>query len=197
MQHETIEIFPTTVCKSKVDTNLINEIIKWQNESTDFVYQEVFNNPIFAELQNAVETEAQRICPKTERIDQWKIVSAWANNQPPQQKGFGFHGHADSFISAVLYLQGEEMSLSFRDSPRESPTTNTAQTKFDIIVRHTWHDDVSIPVEIGDLLFFPSYLLHEPNHNLSNKERVSIAYNLVPTRKNPPSSPPWSMAFNL
>lgn len=197
MQHETIQIFPTTIKKTKIDKRLIDEIIKWQNETDEFVYQEVFNNPVFFKLQKEVQTIAQKLCPNTSRIKYWKIVSAWANNQPPKSKGFGFHGHADAFVSAVLYLQGKDMSLTFRDNPRETPVTNTVKTNFDIIVRHTWHHDETIDVEIGDLLLFPSYLLHQPNENLSNTDRVSIAYNLFPARVNAPDSSPWSMALDI
>jgi ectoine hydroxylase-related dioxygenase (phytanoyl-CoA dioxygenase family) len=89
------------------------------------------------------------------------------------------------------------MSLSFRDSPKEAMETNSRKKDFDIIIRHTWNEDVRLPVITGNLLFFPSYLLHQPNKNDTKKDRISIAYNLMPSRKNALDSTPWSMALDL
>ncbi len=51
--------------------------------------------------------------------------------------------------------------------------------------------------EVGDLILFPSYILHQPNKNESEEMRVSIAYNFLPSRINLKDKPPWTMELNL
>ena len=91
------------------------------------------------------------------------------------------------------------MHLSFKDSPRESPVNMTDRSSnYEIIVRHTYNSDIDIPVEVGDLILFPSYVLHKPNKNESEEMRVSIAYNLMPCRvKKESTTVPWIMDLEL
>ena len=192
------ELFPVKIHSFRIDQKLISEALRCLTSRPEgFAYVEVFNDPHFKDLQEQVNFCANTICPSTNRTGGWQIVSSWLNYQTPSHEGFDFHNHADAFMSAVLYIKGSEMSLSFRDSPKEAMETNSRQKDFDIIIRHTWSDDVRLPVNAGDLLFFPSYLLHQPNKNDTKKDRISIAYNLMPSRKNAPDSSPWSMALDL
>lgn len=193
-----IDLFPSKIHSFKIDQQLIDDALQGlTSRPNGFAYVEVFNDPHFKDLQEKVDCCSNTICPSTSRTGAWKIVSSWLNHQPPDHEGFGFHNHADAFMSAVLYLKGSEMSLSFRDSPKEAIETNSRKKDFDIIIRHTWNDDVRLPVSAGDLLFFPSYLLHQPNKNDTKKDRISIAYNLMPSRRNAPDSSPWSMSLDL
>lgn len=193
-----IDLFPTRVHKFQVDPRLIDAALNdLEDLAAGFQYTEVFNDPQYLELQAEVERSSQAVCPNTSRTARWKIASCWLNNQAPGEKGFGFHNHADSFVSAVLYLKGSEMSLSFRDDAKEAKATNSENKDFDILIRHTWNQDATIPVDVGDLIFFPSHLLHQPNHNTTDENRVSIAYNLMPCRRNGPDSAPWSMALEV
>ena len=193
-----IDLFPTRVHKYQVGQHLINAALSGlADTAAGFQYIEVFNDPQFLDLQAEVEKRAQPICPSTSRTAKWKVVSSWLNNQSPNEKGFGFHNHADAFVSAVLYLKGSDMSLSFRDEAKEAKAIDAENKDFDIVIRHTWNQDATIPVDVGDLIFFPSHLLHQPNHNTTDENRVSIAYNLMPCRQNGPNSAPWSMALEL
>tara|TARA_Y100000766_G_C18708824_1_gene507971 strand:- start:355 stop:807 length:453 start_codon:yes stop_codon:yes gene_type:complete len=148
------------------------------------------------ELQAEVEKCATAIAPSSTCTDKWKVVTSWMNNQPPTKGGFDFHNHVDSFLSAVLYLKGCEISIGFRDDAKEAKPTSANTRDFEILIRHTWNGDENLDVEVGDLIFFPSSLLHKPNKNLTLENRISIAYNLIPSRYNAPDSMPWSMDFN-
>ena len=193
-----MDLFPSKIHLFEIDQKLIDKALKGLPANTEnFTYVEVYNDPHFKDLQDQVDQCANTICPSTNRAGVWKTVSSWLNHQPPSHEGFDFHNHADAFMSAVLYLEGTKMSLSFRDSPKEAMETNSRQKDFDIIVRHTWNEDVCLPVITGNLLFFPSYLLHKPNKNDTDKDRISIAYNLMPSRKNAHDSTPWSMALDF
>ena len=198
--HGTLDIFPTQVHKFKVDQNLIDKTLSNIDLEGELDYMEVFNDPKFSDIQDEVLKTTQKFCSKLtsrSKEDDWNVVCSWLNIQKPQNKGFDYHNHIDSFVSGVLYLKGSNMSLSFRDEPRLASVCNTWNIDYDIIVRHTWHPDITIPVDVGDLILFPSYVLHQPNNNESEEYRVSIAYNFMPSRTNPKYKRPWTMELNL
>ena len=205
------EIFPTRVHKFEFDKKLlaaipesslkiqqVDEIIsRWKtNSKTSFV--DVLKEPDFKEVNDEVLRLSSSACPSQERIGEWKIVGAWMNIQEPGQVGFDFHSHCDSFMSCTLYLKGKNMSLGFRDEARQANSSRSNEvSNYDIQVCHTWWDDIWLPVEAGDLLVFPSYQLHKPNPNEEDEERISIAYNLMPCRKQEVERLPWSMELEL
>ena len=100
-------------------------------------------------------------------------------------------------MSCVFYVEGENMSLIVREEARETrQSDSTSSCFYDIVVRHNWHPEISLPVDVGDLLVFPSYQIHKGNTNDTDKNRISIAYNLFPSKiKNEDS--PWSMNLKL
>jgi hypothetical protein len=197
-----IDLFPTRIFKFRVNPELIKSTVKHKKEGgSNHTYDEVFNHSEFLPLQEEVLSSVSSFCPRglegMNRIGKWKIVSGWINNQSPGQTGFSYHGHAESFMSCVVYLEGKDMSLNFRDESRLCPADETGESSYDLLVRHRWHEDANIPAEVGDVILFPSYLLHKPNTNETDVDRISIAYNLMPTRITPPNSPPWSIRFDV
>ena len=204
--HGTLDIFPTTIHRFKVDHDLIDKTLSNIDLEGEVDYMEVFNDPKFSDMQDVVLKTTQKLCSKLtsrSKEDDWNVVGSWLNVQKPQNMGYGddhylgYHNHIDSFVSGVLYLKGSNMSLSFRDEPRLAAKNISTPVDYDIIVRHTWHPDVTIPVNVGDLLLFPSYILHEPNRNEKKEHRVSIAYNFMPSRTKSKHDFPWTMDLRL
>ena len=194
-----LEIFPTQVHQFEVDRDLINKTLL-KIDLDEKTSKGILNDPEFLGMQDEVLKITQQLSSKLtskSNSDDWKVVGSWLNIQKPQDKGFGFHNHIDSFVSGVLYLKGSEMSISFRDEPRSAGKFDPNYVNYDIIVRHTWHPDVTIPVDVGDLLLFPSYILHEPNTNEKKEHRVSIAYNFMPSRTKSKDEFPWTMDLRL
>ena len=194
-----VDVFPTRIHKIKLDTNLIpsNITFREKNQSQYLDYEDVLYNPKYKTLNETVLLHASKVCPQHPSIGEWKIVGAWINKQEPKQEGFKFHTHTDAFMSCVFYVEGENMSLIVREEarvPRQSDSTSSCF--YDIVVRHNWHPEISLPVDVGDLLVFPSYQIHKGNTNDTDKNRISIAYNLFPSKiKNEDS--PWSMNLKL
>jgi len=194
-----VDIFPTQVHKFEVDRDLINKTLS-EIDLDGKTPNGILNDPKFSDIQDEVLKITQKFCSQLSRnskADDWNIVSGWSNIQKFQDKGFTFHNHVDSFVSCVLYLKGSKMSISFRDEPRMANMTYPHCVDYDIVVRHTWNPDTILPVNVGDLLIFPSYVLHEPNTNESEECRVSISYNLMPSRTNSKEDHLWSMEFKL
>ena len=201
----SVDIFPTKVYRFKVDQDLIDKTLSeidldGKNPSGGSGGYGILNDPKFSDIQDEVLKITQNLCsPLTSRskADDWNIVAGWSNIQIPQGKGFSFHNHVDSFVSGVLYLKGSKMSISFRDEPRLVNMCTTFRADYDIVVRHTWNPDITLPVDVGDLILFPSYVLHEPNTNESEEYRVSISYNFMPSRISSEKKLPWTMEFKL
>ena len=200
MMMEYLDIFPTRIYKYSIDKDLIDYVLdNYQFECDRFSINNILNEPEFLNLQNEVLDKVIDDCPHGVAISDWKVITSWINNQPSGHGGFKYHSHTDSFMSCVLYLKGTDMYLSFKDSPRESPVSMADKScNYDIVVRHTYHSEVNVPVNVGDLLLFPSYILHQPNENITDRDRVSIAYNLMPCRSKKDSTiAPWIMDLQL
>lgn len=112
----------------------------------------------------------------------WLVKEMWVN---VLQRGGrqALHNHANSFVSGILYL---------------TPSDPSAQTVFaralggpEFVLRNThagvtpgaydaqkW---VAPPPQPGDLLLFPSWLLHEVPVN-EGAERITLAFNAIPQR---------------
>lgn len=201
----SLDIFPTTIHRFKVDHDLIDKTlskmdIDEKNQKSSLQSQGILNDPKFSDMQDEVLKITQNLCSQLtsrSKADDWNIVGGWSNIQRPQGKGFSFHNHIDSFVSGVLYLKGSKMSISFRDEPRLASVSKPLCSNYDIVVRHTWNPDITLPVNVGDLIIFPSYVLHEPNTNESEEYRVSISYNFMPSRTNSKREMPWTMELRL
>ena len=112
----------------------------------------------------------------------WTIKETWFNVM--ETGGFqSIHSHANSFVSGVLYLT------------RPHPTSRIVFTKSlggTEFVFNNFNKKSKIgpfngvkwflpEVSPGDLILFPSYLLHEVPMN-QGSQRISIAFNAIPSR---------------
>ena len=118
-----------------------------------------------------------------ERLE-WSVKEIWANvlEAGGQQ---ALHNHANSFISGVVYLTPchpqanlvfvkalGQPAFVFRNTHRASATGPFNADKW-----------IMPSVSAGDLVLFPSYLLHEVPTN-PGEPRVSLAFNAIPDRLN-------------
>jgi hypothetical protein len=93
------------------------------------------------------------------------------------------HNHANSFISGVLYLTPTHASA--RTVFMKSPGGHDFSFKNDHAGVATgpynaekWISPMS---EVGDMVLFPSYLMHAVPPN-EGERRVSLAFNAIPVR---------------
>lgn len=136
-----------------------------------------------------IQALAQLIGPKLVEFGQllfgeplpWAIKELWVNvlETGGQQ---AMHNHANSFASGIVYLT------------RPHPSTNTVFIKplaggFVLANRHAgtqlgaFNADKWVMPEAapGDMVLFPSHLLHEVPANAGG-QRVSLAFNAIPER---------------
>ena len=112
----------------------------------------------------------------------WHIQDLWLNAL--QTGGHQtVHNHANCFVSGVLYLTASHpsahtvfiKSLGGQDFAFSNAHLGTSQGPFNA---DKWVAPAPSP---GDVILFPSYLLHEVPEN-KGPLRLSLAFNAVPTR---------------
>ena len=112
----------------------------------------------------------------------WTVKEIWFNVM--ETGGFqSIHAHANSFISGVIYLTHPHPSarIVFTKSlgGTEFVFNNfNKRSKVGPFNGPKWFLPNAVP---GDLILFPSYLLHEVPVNQGG-QRISIAFNAIPDR---------------
>jgi uncharacterized protein (TIGR02466 family) len=113
---------------------------------------------------------------------EWTIKEIWVNVLDAGGSQ-SIHTHANSFISGVLYLTDAHpsanlvfhKSLGGTDYIFKNQNSNVRYGPFN-------GDKWRVPqICAGDLVLFPSYLLHEVPTN-KGQRRISVAFNAVPER---------------
>ncbi len=108
--------------------------------------------------------------------DAIEITGCWANINSTGAS-HAIHSHPNNFLSGVYYLQtpaGAD-TVNFHD-PR--PQTGIIRPPVaELTAQNT--DQVVVNVSEGALLMFPAYLCHSVSPNESDKNRISISFNLM------------------
>jgi hypothetical protein len=100
----------------------------------------------------------------------WEIW-AWANVNDHGSENRE-HTHSNSFISAVAYFQAEGTGrLEFM------PYNYVYKS---MLPQWPYHGTSWYEPQDGDIILFPSYLLHKLERNPSNKQRINMAFNAKP-----------------
>ena len=144
----------------------------WQSDNLDLATPELAE--LFAEVQKRLD-EVHRAFEFNPSLRQM-ITEAWININ---QKGhFNYsHDHPGSLFSAVYYVKGGadkgELELKTPITPHTYTISNEMVANFNAFTGHA----MVIPPVTGDLLIFPSWLLHRVNMSQSDEDRISIAFN--------------------
>ena len=112
----------------------------------------------------------------------WSIKEIWVNRLETGGHQ-SVHTHANSFVSGVLYLTAPHPSASlvFHKSLGGTDFIFANQNKnvrFGPFNGAKW---MMPKITAGDLVLFPSYLLHEVPVNRGDR-RISVAFNAIPAR---------------
>jgi uncharacterized protein (TIGR02466 family) len=105
----------------------------------------------------------------------FRLTTSWFTSTAPGDK-CDFHTHYHCMYSGVLYIKAEKNSGNIVFDPHEDYRFDLKVENFNINNSHSWW----IPPEKGRIIFFDSKIHHKIEENKSNKERISIAFNLIP-----------------
>jgi hypothetical protein len=110
----------------------------------------------------------------------WSVKEMWVNVLDTGGRQ-AMHNHANSFISGVVYLTPTHPEA--RTVFMRSPGGNEYSFKNDHagIATGPYNADkwISMPPEPGDVVFFPSYLMHAVPPN-PGARRITLAFNAIP-----------------
>tara|TARA_B100000214_G_C23692844_1_gene501683 strand:+ start:28 stop:657 length:630 start_codon:yes stop_codon:yes gene_type:complete len=106
------------------------------------------------------------------------LTQSWLNINPPGTHHHR-HIHPNALISGVYYIDVEESaSITFASSNATSRYGNTSFSlplqKYNIWNSLVWRQ----AVRTNEIIYFPSSLEHSVDENESNKERISLAFNV-------------------
>jgi len=112
----------------------------------------------------------------------WSLKEMWVNVLDTGGRQ-AMHNHANSFISGVAYLTRThpEASTVFMKSPGGSEFAFRNDHAGMTPSPYSATKWVSPEPEPGDLVLFPSYLMHAVPPN-PGERRISLAFNAIPTR---------------
>lgn len=105
-----------------------------------------------------------------------KIINVWGTKTLPGSESL-FHKHIHFWLSFCYYPHGKKednFNIVFKN-PNEF-LFDIKSKNWNLYNSKTW----TVPIEQGDLIIFPSTLLHKIGRNVSNEIRYSIAGNILP-----------------
>lgn len=105
-----------------------------------------------------------------------EITGCWGNVSQPGAIHHR-HSHPNNFLSGVYYLQADEgaNTITFHDP---NPCKGLIRPPMHEL-SHETSETVKLAINPGDLLFFPNWLVHSVEQNTSDRERISIAFNVM------------------
>ncbi len=112
----------------------------------------------------------------------WSLKEMWGNvlDAGGQQ---AMHNHANSFISGIAYLTRthSDARTVFMKSP--GGTDFSFKNDHAGVATGPYNAEkwISMPPEPGDVVLFPSYLMHAVPRN-PGERRITLAFNAIPTR---------------
>ena len=108
--------------------------------------------------------------------DAFEITACWANMSPKGAR-HRIHSHPNNFLSAVYYVQTQEGAdtINFHDPRVQTGVIRPPVTE--LTAENT--DQVVVKVKTGTLLMFPAWLQHSVDANASEKDRISVSFNIM------------------
>ncbi len=185
MNYKIIDIFPTAVMKVKLNREITKEELHFVNKQESncienagnyyskntFILNEIEMNNINNFCNEALQTYFEKIINPITKTN-IRITQSWLNYTNTKQFHHE-HNHPNSILSGVFYFSADENkdTICFRKEEykqiqilfKGANDYNTYQT--------------DIKVQSGDLVLFPSNILHFVPQVQTSKTRISLAFN--------------------
>jgi uncharacterized protein (TIGR02466 family) len=185
-EDELVAIFPTPILISKYPFQFDKELeyinsIQYNERNTDAMGKHsrqskdsfILDNIELIQIKNFIEEKVNEFARKILGSDkQFIITQSWANKSSNEEFHHE-HTHPNSILSGVWYPYVNEnhppLLLHRRDKSNISLRVDVP-TIFN-------QPTMSVSLKSGELIIFPSTLVHSVLPNQSNKERISLSFN--------------------
>ena len=179
-------IFPVPIYRAKLDRKFTTQelrfveemktkcVVNARNISSKDNY--IFNNPSLITLKKEVDLFIEDyfskivLAPKT--VFPY-ITQSWLN-YTEMNESHHIHRHVNSYLSGVLYINADKAhdEITFeQDRYDQIKLSTTALNPFN-------YDALSLPVESGDVVMFPSRLSHLVTKKKGKNTRISLSFNV-------------------
>ena len=189
---EVLSIFPTCVWKiqltSRFRRKINSKILQVINQINADLAEippggswqsgpDLHNREQLVDLISCVHSTAQTILQFLKvGYDTIEITGCWANVNA-SGASHAIHSHPNNFLSGIYYVSthpGAD-SVNFHDPRAQTGIIRPPVTE----LTSQNADQVVVTVSDGMLLMFPSYLAHSVAANDSDKQRISISFNMM------------------
>lgn len=179
---EIIPLFPQALYRSTFRSLTDNEIriidefpVERQQLGNHTSHAPYFLSEIGLEnLKKDIEFHIENYVKEVMKVDyDVYITNSWKNLTKPNDQHM-IHNHSNSIISGVLYIRSSYIQ----------PTISFARGSYPYLLAFKGNEftpfnslEWTIPVEDNNIIIFPSSLYHYVKPNLSDKDRLSVAFN--------------------
>ena len=179
-------IFPTPIYISKLDRELTEqELLLVEKSKLDVVKNEgntfsndnyILNNKIFKNLKQELDLRIKdyfdKIICASDNITPY-ITQSWLNFTETNQYHHK-HSHHNSLVSGVFYINCHEELDKITFFNERYKTIKPEVKDWNLWNSNSWW----ITVKTGDIIMFPSSLLHMVENKEGTNTRISLAFNV-------------------
>ena len=101
------------------------------------------------------------------------ITQSWLNYTQPKEEHHK-HFHANSYVSGVFYIDAKKEVDQIKFYKMNEPTIELNPTKYNSFNSTSWW----YAVETGDVVLFPSSLIHGVDRKKGTNTRISLSFNV-------------------
>jgi len=179
-------IFPTPIYMSKLDRELTPLELKFVDKNKKDFYKNdgnitsnnnyILNEKPFANIKKDLDLRVQdyfnKVLSVTNSVTPF-ITQSWLNFTETNQYHHK-HAHPNSLVSGVFYINCHEELDKIKFFKEEYKTI-----KFEIKNWNLWNSESWwFTVKTGDIILFPSNLVHMVENKKGSNTRISLAFNV-------------------
>lgn len=179
-------LFPTPVMFTELNREFTKNEINFVKKHSQLSYSSpgavtvsknkyILNEPELANLHKYITEAVNIYCKKVYKPkydNELFITQSWFNWLKPGDFHHK-HTHQNSFISGVLYIDTDENIDKINFVNERYNQLQLETDTFDVLNSNSWWFNV----KIGDIIMFPSSLVHGVDETPSDKTRISLAFN--------------------
>jgi uncharacterized protein (TIGR02466 family) len=177
-------LFPIAIGVDKLPTELTSKQLKFLTTqqmvdnvgNVSSVDSYILDNNELIDLRNEllkiVRKYFKAVYAPADDVDVY-ITQSWVNSTEPS-KYHHVHTHPNSFISGVFYVHSESEADRIMFHKPSYECLQVAPTEWNRYNSRTWWYSVNA----GDVILFPSSLVHEVPTTTSSNNRISLAFNV-------------------
>jgi uncharacterized protein (TIGR02466 family) len=179
-------IFPTPIYMSKLDRKLTPLELKFVDKNKKNSHKNngnitsnnnyILNEKPFLNLKKELDLRVKdyfnKVISSTDAVTPY-ITQSWLNYTETNQYHHK-HGHPNSLVSGVFYINSDEQFDKIKFFNDEYETIKLEAKEWNIWNSKSWW----FSVKTGDLIMFPSSLTHMVENKEGTNTRISLAFNV-------------------